>query len=443
MGQGSDANRTDSARGIGGRGINRLRGNAEVERFLKRTRAEIDAAERAGQRPPRRKLLDGGGLFLAVSPVTGRALWRLKFRLAAKDSLLALGEYPSVGLDDVRRKRDDAKSLLAEGRNPVLEKQIRRASAVAASDTTLNAVADAWLAAIRSSWKESHYATTVHRIDKHLRSSVGSLPIATLGEKPVLLQSLVIEPLLKRETYDTATKVRFIVRGIFRYARSQGQYAGPNPADDLFLPPRRYKGRRPALLEWHELGDILRRAGAANLSQSVHRAHRLIAFTAVRIANAISAEWSEFNLDSTPARWVIPRAKMKAQDRDFPFTVILGPTIAEELRAWLRVTGERRWLFAAPRDAGEHISPESIEKVYRVTLGLRRKHSPHGWRSAFSTLAKESEGKFDKDAVNMALDHVHDTEVARRYDRGERFPERVRLAAWWDAQLVAAERGAP
>jgi integrase len=74
-----------------------------------------------------------------------------------------------------------------------------------------------------------------------------------------------------------------------------------------------------------------------------------------------------------------------------------------------------------------------------VTLGLADKHSPHGWRSAFSTLARDN--GFERDAVELALDHVHDNEVARAYDRGERLRERIRLAAWWGEELTKAQRG--
>lgn len=63
-----------------------------------------------------------------------------------------------------------------------------------------------------------------------------------------------------------------------------------------------------------------------------------------------------------------------------------------------------------------------------------------GWRSAFSTLAR-NEG-FARDVVELALDHAHDNEVARAYDRGERFTQRVELFKWWGEQLAAAQRGA-
>ena len=43
--------------------------------------------------------------------------------------------------------------------------------------------------------------------------------------------------------------------------------------------------------------------------------------------------------------------------------------------------------------------------------------------------------------VELALDHAHDNEVARAYDRGERFSQRVELFNWRGEQLTAAQRG--
>jgi hypothetical protein len=91
-------------------------------------------------------------------------------------------------------------------------------------------------------------------------------------------------------------------------------------------------------------------------------------------------------------------------------------------------------------ETGKHIGRESIEKAYWVTLALDGKHSPHGWRAALSTLACDH--GFARDVVELALDHAHDNEVARAYDRGERFDQRVTLFNWWGDQLAAAQRGA-
>jgi len=60
------------------------------------------------------KLFDGGGLFLLIAP-TGSKWWRLKYRFAGKEKLLALGVYPEVGLSAARKKRDQAREKIAAG----------------------------------------------------------------------------------------------------------------------------------------------------------------------------------------------------------------------------------------------------------------------------------------------------------------------------------------
>ena len=64
----------------------------------------------------------------------------------------------------------------------------------------------------------------------------------------------------------------------------------------------------------------------------------------------------------------------------------------------------------------------------------------YGWRSSLSTLARDQ--GFAREVVELALDHAHDNEVARAYDRGERFTQRVELFNWWGEQLAAAQHGA-
>ena len=112
--------------------------------------------------------------------------------------------------------------------------------------------------------------------------------------------------------------------------------------------------------------------------------------------------------------------------------VYLGPTIANDLRIWQKRIGSKGFVF--PGNAGrDFIGREAVEKLYRETLKLAGRMSPHGWRSALSTLAKDA--GWSRDVVELTLDHVHDSAVVRAYDRGERRVERIQLAAWWDAQL--------
>jgi hypothetical protein len=71
------------------------------------------------------KLTDGGGLHLYVTPAGGK-LWRLRYEFERKEKLLSIGPYSVVGLADARAAATDAKRLLREGRDPGVEKRLRR-----------------------------------------------------------------------------------------------------------------------------------------------------------------------------------------------------------------------------------------------------------------------------------------------------------------------------
>jgi len=59
------------------------------------------------------KHFDSGGLFLHVTAQGGK-YWRLKYRFAGKEKLLALGVFPEVSLAEARQRREAARALLRD-----------------------------------------------------------------------------------------------------------------------------------------------------------------------------------------------------------------------------------------------------------------------------------------------------------------------------------------
>lgn len=383
-----------------------------------------------------KKLADGGGLYLFITPAGG-ATWRVKYRIDGKEKIYSIGPYPLVTLAASRVELGEVKALLLEGKDPVAERRVNRAATAANTDNTFKAVAEEWLIMKQHEWSAGHYTKSARALERDIYPSLGNLPIASITPAMV---AKAIEDVNKRDVLETASRILQHLNGVFRYAQAKG-LCRDNPAAPAreVLPRKKDAGRMPALLEWAALGDVLRRALQARLSPSVHMAHRLCAFTAMRIGNVIQAEWREFHLDDEQPVWIIPRAKMKVTGRDIDHRVPLCPEIVTELRQWAEVFGKRGYVFPSPT-GGKHIGRESIEKMYRVTLSLAGKHSPHGWRSAFSTLARDN--GFARDVVELALDHAHDNDVARAYDRGERYIQRVELYKWWGKELESAQRGA-
>ena len=72
-----------------------------------------------------RKLFDGGGLYLLITP-QGCKYWRYRYRFAGKDRTLSLGVYREVSLKQARQLHREAKSLLYQGIDPLTRQQKQR-----------------------------------------------------------------------------------------------------------------------------------------------------------------------------------------------------------------------------------------------------------------------------------------------------------------------------
>jgi hypothetical protein len=116
------------------------------------TDAQICKAK-AGKKPY--KLTDGGGLHLYVTPAGGK-LWRLRYEFERKERLLSIGHYSAVGLADAREAATNAKRLLREGKDPAVEKRLRRLEVVTDGGTTFEAIAREWHELNKGHWVEVH-----------------------------------------------------------------------------------------------------------------------------------------------------------------------------------------------------------------------------------------------------------------------------------------------
>jgi integrase len=132
--------------------------------------------------------------------------------------------------------------------------------------------------------------------------------------------------------------------------------------------------------------------------------------------------------------------KRKDEQRG-PHDVPLPPALLATLREWEKADGDGAlYVCPAPRDPKYPITPEGVEKFYRDKLGLGGKHSPHSWRSAFSTIARDA-GK-DGDTIESQLDHQVGSKVASAYDRAKRYALRNELVQWYESTLISARDGA-
>lgn len=118
-----------------------------TDTFIKALKHDPDAS--AGT-----KYSDGYGLYLHVKE-SGK-YWRMAYRFGGKQKTLALGTYPTIGLAQARRKRDEAREQLASNVDPSLVKQAQKLALANAQEHSFEAVAREFHAIKRNAWSESY-----------------------------------------------------------------------------------------------------------------------------------------------------------------------------------------------------------------------------------------------------------------------------------------------
>lgn len=128
-----------------------------------------------------RKLYDSDGLYLELSPAGGR-WWRFKYQWIGREKRLSLGTYPDVTLLEARRRRDDAKRLLADGKDPSAERRTEKLAAAAAAGNTFEAVARQWHKSWARTRSPKHADQVLRRMELDLFPRIGQQP----GLHPVI-----------------------------------------------------------------------------------------------------------------------------------------------------------------------------------------------------------------------------------------------------------------
>jgi integrase len=380
-----------------------------------------DAACRTAKpaRTPK-KLSDGGGLYLHVTPA-GSKLWRLAYRFGGKQRLLALGPYPALTLSEARAERDRARGLLTKGIDPSQAKKEAKA-ARAESATTFRAVAGEFLILQQ---RNGRAAVTLQKAEWLL-----DFAYPTLGDRQIrdIRPPEVLDVLKKveiRGRYETARRLRSTIGCVFRFAIATGR-ADIDPTFSLrgaLAKPA--PTPRAAITEPKAFGALLRAIDGFDGQPTTMAALRLMALLFPRPGELRAAEWAEIDFDK--AVWTIPasRTKMRRAHR-----VPLSRQALDILAELKGITGRGRLVFPSVRTGLKPISENTLNAALRRLGYTKEQATSHGFRASASTLLNES-GRWHPDAIERQLAHVENNDVRRAYARGEHWEERVRMVQWW------------
>jgi len=356
-----------------------------------------------------RKLFDGHGMFLYISP-TGAKVWRVAYRVDGKPQTKSLGPYPLLSLAEARIKRDELRKGLLDGISP---------KAKAKPKTTFWEDCQTYWNG-RKDVADAYRTNALRGIELHLVPNLGAKATAAI-DRGLLLDEL--NRMNAAGHYNYVRKVKMWSSQVFNWAVEQ-KFAELNPAAliDSKTAFGRSKVKHHAAVRLTDVHDLLERLSFEKDLSSV-LACRFLAYTWVRTNEMRFMTWGELDGDV----WRIQDDRMKGRKDHMVPLSRQALEILDKMRARQRGS---EYVFAADHRLDRPISENTVLALM-ARMGYKGEMTGHGWRTVASTWANE-EG-YGKDAIERQLAHSPEDKVRSAYNRAEYMRERKpMLQAWAD-----------
>jgi integrase len=370
---------------------------------------------------------DGGGLYLRITAgkKAGKR-WVFLYRRPAdgKRCEIGFGGTSAVPLAKARKKADEARALVADGKDPLASRQ------AAQRMPTFGELADQHVKAMGQSWSNPK-----HRAQWEMTLKVYAKP---LRDKPVnaIATADVLEVLrpIWQTIPETASRVRGRIENVLDAAKVQGFRSGENPAAwrghlKLILParPKLTRGHHAAMAI-DDLPEFM-----ASLRTRPAVAARCLEFailTAARSKEALGARWYEMDLAAKV--WTIPPLDPVTGEKRMkggrPHRVPLSDRAVAILQE-LEPLRDSDYVFPGQR-AAQPLSSMALEMILRrmkvegVTV--------HGFRSTFRDWCG-NRTSYPRELAEHALAHVIGDKAEQAYRRDDALERRRPMMEAWAA----------
>ena len=196
------------------------------------------AIRKAMPGPKTRKLSDGKGLYLELSPAGGR-WWRLKYRIAGVEKRISLGTYPETSLKAAREKMEEARALVAQGIDPSQARKAAKQEAAHQDEQaqreaqglplhgSFESVAREWFDTRKDEWATTYAKKIFRRLEVDVFPWLGKLPM------PNITPPMVLDMLRKAESrgaiqMDAAASPQIEAARQFSYTAGRCESSSPN-----------------------------------------------------------------------------------------------------------------------------------------------------------------------------------------------------------------------
>ncbi len=364
----------------------------------------------------------------------------MKLYRDGKETRLALGSYPIVGLTAARKARDAAKLKKAEGVDPIQARKVEKLTAINPAGDSLKVVALEWYGKQSPHWSEAHAERSLRQFERDLFPWLGDRRMADI--KPVELLA-TLRKVEERGAVETADRCLMLARQVWRYAVATGRVERDITPDlKGALSPYRSK-HFAAITDPVKFGELLRAIDVYKGGIVVRAALKLAPLLFQRPGELRAAAWAEIDLDA--ALWTIPAPRMKrlkdGKEHGDPHLVPLPTQAVELLRALKPYTESTGLVFPGERQRSKPISENSVRTAL-IAMGYTPEiQTVHGFRASARTMLAERLG-LDPLVIEAQLAHAVKDANGRAYNRTTYIKQRAVMMQEWADYLDKLRAGA-
>jgi integrase len=378
------------------------------------------------------------GLSVLVTPATprnpkGTRLWRWRYFWGGKEKVMTLGTYPEVGLAEARKRHEDHRRTLAEGRDPAAEKQVTKLLGRLGSSRSFETIARDWYALRAPNWSPIYAQGVLAGLEVDVFPAIGKMDVDRITAPMVVALLRAIEA---RPAIAIAKRVRSQISAVFGHAIATGIGQNDPAAIVKGALATQEPDRMPAIIELPALVALLRKVDDYFGFPVTKAAVRFLSLTLARPRNLRYATWDQLEgFDGNNPIWRVPAGEMKAR-REW-VCPLPGPAI-DVIQALRPLTGRSRFVFPNHRDPHRPMSEDAINVLMSRVIGHRGLHCAHGFRSSFSSIMNEKHPE-DSDAIEAQLAHKV-RGVRGAYMRAPFLERRIELLGEWAGLLMAGAK---
>lgn len=379
------------------------------------------------------RILDAERLYIEVRP-SGKKIWRFKYTLNSKEGTISFGEYPSVSLAEARKRKEDAKVLLAKGINPVEDRNQKEEEKRAATNNSFKAITEEFIKEKMKYKSEGYVDRFKGAMERDIYKIIGNKPIKDVNSADVLqIMKNTMERIKKQDNFATGEAAanlnsRFIGL-VMRYAIvTLRTDTDPTYAVKEAIESPQVEHARP--LEPHERTILRTNIDTYKGSSTVRNATLTLLYSMLRTIEVRKMEWPFVNFEDRIIKF--PRSsRRRRQERsmkmDRVHIVPMSDQLYEILKDQYAITKGQKYVFASPQKRDCMISRTTLNKML-MYIGLREV-TAHDFRATASTLLYEK--GYEEAWIEKQLAHAESNKTKASYDHSQHLEARRKMMQDW------------